>query len=72
MLTALKSSLRRQQVLFSSFIEKTGTMTETSFIVSWNVTGAKRQCTDGDIVKKNIYEVISVLYSKSAILQRLN
>jgi hypothetical protein len=53
-------------------MKETNTVTEASSLISRNAAGAKCPHTDGDIVKKNIYEVISVLYSKSAILQRLN
>jgi hypothetical protein len=72
MFAALKSSISRQQILFSSFLKETDTMTETSFIASWNVAGAKRPYTDGGIVKKNIDEVISILDPNSSVLQRLD
>jgi hypothetical protein len=71
-LIALKSGLRSQQTLLSSFSKETDTMTEASFVISWNIAGAKRPYTDGKFVKENIDEVISILDSNNSNLQRLN
>jgi hypothetical protein len=39
-------------------------VTEASSLISWNVAADKHPYTDGEIVKKKVYEVVSVLYIK--------
>jgi hypothetical protein len=46
---------------------------EARSLISWNVAPDKHPYTDGKIVKKKVYEVVSVLYTKKGlILLRLN
>ncbi|XP_065675845.1 SCAN domain-containing protein 3-like [Hydra vulgaris] len=44
--------------------------TEVSFIIAWNIAKSKHPCTNGEFVKQNLFDVISVLDPNNNKIQR--
>ena len=61
----------QQQTLLSAFSKEGVTSTEASYAIAWNIARAKRPYSDGDFIKKNIEEVISILDPNNSRLRRL-
>lgn len=53
-LTGLKSASNSQRTLLRTFNKEADTMTEASFVMSWNFACAKWPYFHGESVKKNI------------------
>lgn len=70
-LAELKSGMCQQQTLLSAFSKEGVTSTEASYAIAWNIARAKRPYSDGDFIKKNIEEVISILDPNNSRLRRL-
>ncbi|XP_065654711.1 general transcription factor II-I repeat domain-containing protein 2-like [Hydra vulgaris] len=48
----------------SSSSKESNITTEASFIIAWNIAKSKHPYTDGEFVKQNLFDVISVLVAK--------
>jgi hypothetical protein len=68
---SLKSHLSGQQTLLSSFRKEADIATEASFLIAWNIARSKHPYSDGEFVKKNISEVLSLLDPSNSKLNKL-
>lgn len=55
----------------TTFSKEADTTIEASFVMSWNIFRAKCPYSDGEFIKKNIAEVVTVLVPNNTKLQRL-
>jgi len=67
----VKSSLNSQQTLLQTFIKEAETIAKASFPISWNIVRSKHSYSDGEFVKQNVPEVITVLDTNNTRLQLL-
>lgn len=70
-LKSLKSGLKKQQTILTSFNNQANTAVEASFAISWNIARAKYPYTAGDFVKKNMEDVIRILEPNNTSLLKL-
>ena len=68
---SLKLNLSGQQTLLTSFRKEADIATEASFLIAWNIARAKHPYSDGEFVKKNISEVLSILDPSNSKLNKL-
>ena len=60
-LAELKSSLQNQQTFMTGFSKEADIVTETNFLVAWNIARAKRPYSDSEFAKKIAADVVDVL-----------
>ena len=67
----LLKTMINNQINFSSFSKESNITTEASFVIAWNIARVKHPYTDGEFIKQNISDVLSVLDPKNSKIQRL-
>ncbi|XP_065675707.1 general transcription factor II-I repeat domain-containing protein 2A-like [Hydra vulgaris] len=67
----LKTVFKNQQMNISSSSKESSITTEASFIIAWNIAKSKHPYTDGEFVKQNLFDVISVLDPNNCKIQKL-
>ncbi|XP_065681502.1 general transcription factor II-I repeat domain-containing protein 2A-like [Hydra vulgaris] len=67
----LKTKNKNQQLNISSYSQESINTTEASFVIVWNIARGKHPYTDGEFVKQNISDVLSVLDPSNSKIQRL-
>lgn len=60
-LKSLKEKLHDQSRVMSMFTKEADLTTEAGFILAFNIAKAKKPYTEGEFIKKNMAQVISVL-----------
>jgi hypothetical protein len=68
---SLKEKLYSQSKVMSMFAKEANVITEAGFILAFNIARAKRPYTEGELIKKNIAQVISVLYPENKTLHKM-
>lgn len=68
---SLKAKLNNQTKVMSMFMKEADVTTEAGFIIAFNIARAKRPYTEGEFIKKNIFEVISALDPENKKLLKL-
>lgn len=61
-LNFLQSNLHKQQGFLSS--RENDRANEASFLIAWNIARAKRPYGEGEFIKRNMEEVVKVLWLK--------
>ncbi|XP_050061715.1 general transcription factor II-I repeat domain-containing protein 2-like [Aphis gossypii] len=70
-LKSLKEKLHGQSRVMSMFTKEADLTTEAGFILAFNIAKAKKPYTEGEFIKKNMAQVISVLEPENKKLQKL-
>ena len=60
------------QINFSSFSKESNITTGASFVIAWNIARVKHPYTDGEFIKQNISDVLSVLDPKKGQNPQIN
>ena len=68
---SLKSSAQCQMTIFAAFSKEADVTTEASYALAWNIARSKHPYTDGEFIKQNILQVVSILDPSNTTLQRL-
>lgn len=70
-LSSMKEKLHGQSKVMSMFTKEADLTTEAGFAVAFNIAKSKKPYTEGDFVKKNITQVISILDPENKRLQKM-
>ncbi|KAL4126170.1 hypothetical protein QTP88_010396 [Uroleucon formosanum] len=70
-LCSMKLKFAKQTNVMTMFTNEADDCVEASFVIAFNIAQAKRPYTDGEYIKKNILDVISVLNPENQILLKM-
>lgn len=66
-----KEKLQGERMFMSVFTKESDLTTEASFALAFNIAKAKKPYTEGEFVKKNMAQIISILDPENEKLQKL-
>lgn len=70
-LKSLKENFHKQSTVMSMFTKEADLTTEAGYLLAFNIAKAKKPYTEGEFVKTNISQVVSILDPENKKLQKL-